>query len=333
MLSIILVNYKTPQLLVQCLRTVVEQTTLIRFEVIVVDNASGDNSRDIVRAAFPQVQWIQMKHNEGFARANNEGIRRSAGDVVLLLNTDTLIEERALENCYNDFTASEYVACGVQLLNPDNTPQISGNYFFKGGMNILLPLPVLGKFYKWLGETVKMKKPNLPEAKNIEEVDWINGACLMVKKDAIARAGLLDEDFFLYAEETEWCSRLRKQGRLCIFGQYHIIHLQGETSNQTFQSAGKGYYNLYDRKGLQIMVSNFLRIRKQLGTGWLLVNLLNYIAEIPIFFIGGFFRNLLKGQHPFQHFSLATGYAKNVFHLCALVPKMIASKPYFYKVL
>lgn len=333
MLSIITVNYKTPQLLIQCLQTVAGQTTSIRFEVIVVDNASGDNSKELVTAAFPQVRWIQMNYNAGFARANNEGIRQSAGDVVLLLNTDTLIEDNALEKCYHAFTGSGYVACGVQLLNADRTPQISGNYFFTGGTNVLLPLPFLGKFYKWLGELVKLKKANLPEAKNIEEVDWINGAYLMVKKDVITRAGLMDEDFFLYAEETEWCSRLRKQGKLCIFGQYHVIHLQGETSNQTFQSSGKGYYNVYDRKGLQIMVSNFLRIRKQLGTGWLLVNLLNYIAEIPLFFICSFFWNMLKGQNPFRHFSMAASYSKNVLHLCALVPKMIAGKPYFYKVL
>ncbi len=333
MLSIIIVNYKTPQLVYQCLRSVYTETTQIPFEVIVVDNDSRDNCRELIMPDFPAVRWIGMTYNAGFARANNEGIRQSAGNVVLLLNSDTLVEDRALEHCYSSFIQSEYVACGVQLLNPDRTSQISGNYFFKGGLNVLLPLPFLGKFYKWLGETVKMKKANLPEATGLEEVDWINGAYLMVKKEAIRKAGLLDEDFFLYAEETEWCSRLRKQGKLCLFGQYNIIHLQGESSNATFGSTGKGYYNLFDRKGLQIMVSNFLRISKQFGTGWLLLNLANYIAEVPLFYVGSFFQQLLEGKNPFGQFRLATGFAGNVLRLCALVPKMIRNKPYFYKLL
>ena len=193
--------------------------------------------------------------------------------MVLLLNSDTIILDSAISKSYELFEASEYVACGVQLLNRDGSPQISGNYFFKGGLNVLLPLPYLGNFYKWLGESLKIQKPNIPEASDAVEVAWINGAYLMVKRDAISKAGLLDEDFFLYAEEAEWCSRLKKYGKLCIFGQYHIIHLQGVTANQTFKSDDKGYYNLYDRKGRQIMVSNFLRIRKHLCCGWLFLNL------------------------------------------------------------
>jgi GT2 family glycosyltransferase len=332
-LSIIIVNYKTPALLVDCLHTVFTGRETIPMEVIVVDNASGDNSREIVTTAFPQVKWIQLSYNAGFARANNEGIRQSTGDVVLLLNSDTLNEDNAIENCYRQFISSPFVACGVQLLNADRTPQISGNYFMKGGLNYLLPLPYLGSFIKWLGNRAKIEKPNVPDSDALVEVDWINGAFLMVKKTAIEKAGLLDEDFFLYAEEAEWCSRLRKTGKLCIYGQYKVIHLQGESANEAFGSSGKGYYNLYDRKGLQIMLSNFVRIRKQFGAAWYLVQLAFYTFAIPVFYIASVVENIVHARNPFAGFTMATRFTANVARIWTFTPTILANKPYFYKVL
>src|ERR1700730_3262262 len=143
-LSIIIINYKSPDLLLNCLRSVYEETTKIEFEVIIVDNASGDNSKELVLSNYPRLKWIQMNYNAGFARANNEGIRQSISPVVLLLNADTLIENHAIENTLLQFETSEAAACGVQLLNPDRSPQISGNYFMRGGLNYLLPLPYMG---------------------------------------------------------------------------------------------------------------------------------------------------------------------------------------------
>jgi GT2 family glycosyltransferase len=332
-ISIIIVNYKTPGLLVDCLHTVFVPPLSIPVEVIVVDNASGDNSKEIVTTAFPQVKWIQLSYNAGFARANNEGIRQAKGEVVLLLNSDTLVEDNAIENSYRQFIASDYVACGVQLLNADRSPQISGNYSIRGGLNYLLPLPYMGNLLKWVANLAKVKKPNVPDSSSLVEVDWINGAFLMVKKTAIDKAGLMDEDFFLYAEETEWCSRLRKTGKLCIYGQYKVIHLQGETTNKAFGSSGKGHYNLYDRKGLQIMLSNFVRIRKEFGAGWYLFMLFCYTIEVPIYFILSFFENLFRLRNPFRDFSRAARYTMNVGKLWKFMPAILSNKPAFYKVL
>ena len=331
-LSILIVNYKTPGLVIDCLNTVYQQTNGISYEIIIIDNASGDDSEQRIRTAFPDVRWIQMNYNAGFARANNAGIRQSEGAAVLLLNSDTLIEGGAIGQTCRQFLKAEYVACGVQLLNPDQTPQISGNYFMKGGLNYLLPLPWLGNWIKSAGMLFKVAKPNVPDAKVLTEVDWINGAYLMVKKEAIDKAGLLDEDFFLYAEEAEWCSRLRRIGPLCIYGQYHVIHLQGASANETFSSTGKGYYNLYDRKGLQIMLSNFVRIRKQFGVGWFLVQLVCYILEIPVFFVGMLLSRLSRGS---SHYSFAQfrHYCGNVGRVMAKSAIIIRNKPYFYKVL
>ena len=332
-LSILIVNYKTADLVLDCLRTVYRETTGIHYEVIVVDNASGDNSQEIIQKAYPVVRWIQMSYNSGFARANNEAIRQSNGKIVLLLNSDTLIEDGAIRRCYEEFAGSSYVACGVQLLNVDRTPQISGNYFMKGGLNYLLPLPYLGHWIKRAGEIFKVAKPNVPDATSLVEVDWINGAYLMVKKEAIDRAGLMDEDFFLYAEEVEWCGRLRKLGKICLYGQYHIVHIQGASANESFGSSGKGYYNLYDRKGLQIMLSNFVRIRKQFGVAWFLILLLFYLLEIPVFGLGILLTRIAgRRKIPYSYVQLRQ-YCKNVGFVLSKSVIIIKNKPYFYKVL
>lgn len=305
--------------------------TEIDLEVIVVDNASGNGRLETLLAHYPLVRFIQMGYNAGFSRANNEGIRQSSGDIVLLLNPDTLAPQKAIDHCFNFFSSSTYIACGVQLLNADGSPQISGNYFMKGGINNLMPLPILGDFIKWLGQLFQVKKPNLPDSNSLVEVDWVNGAFLMVKKTAISKAGLLDEDFFLYAEEIEWCSRLRKVGQLCIYGNLKVIHLQGETANLNFGSSGKGYYNLYDKKGLQILVSNFLRIRKQYGVLWFFFHLLVYLFEIPVLAIGFLFSWILPGRS--IPFSVLTGFTANLFRLFSLVPRIVSNRPYFYKML
>jgi GT2 family glycosyltransferase len=332
-LSIIIINYRTPELTVNCLHSIFNETSNIKFEVIVVDNASGDNSREIICGAYPQVRWLQMNYNSGFARANNAGIRQSDSEVVLLLNSDTLNKDNAIEKTFKVFQISEYVACGVQLLNADGTPQISGNYFMPGGLNHLLPLPYVGNVMKFLGNLFQVKKPNIPRAEKTVEVDWINGAFLMVKREATNSAGLMDEDFFLYAEEAEWCSRLKKAGKLCIYGQFNIIHLEGESANKVFSATGKGYYKLSDLKGLQIMLSNFVRIRKQFGVFWYLLNLLTFTVTVPIYFIFGIVDNLLRARNLFSHFSALAGFTSNVARAWTYMPAILSNKPYFYKVL
>ena len=330
-LSIIIVNYKSARLVCDCLQSIYAQNADFSFEIIVIDNQSEDGSKEEITSLFPGISWIQMGYNSGFARANNEGIRIAKGYIVLLLNSDTIIENNAIEICYNKFDASDYVACGVQLLNADRTPQISGNFIMKGGLNYLLPLPYLGNILKNVGGLFGVKKPHVPEATGIVEVDWINGAFLMAKKSAIQKAGLLDEDFFLYAEEAEWCSRLKKEGKLCIYGDINVIHLQGETAGEVFESSEKGYKHLFDKKGLQIMLSIFVRIRKEFGIGWFLLVLSIHVLEIPFFFIGVLISKLFLSKK--YSFSDVQHYAGNIFKILKFAPVIIKGEPYFYKVL
>lgn len=337
MLSIVIVHYKTPHLLLDCLRSVFAETKHIDFEVLVVDNDSQDQSQALILSAFPQVKWFDMGYNAGFARANNLGIRYALQhnhvDSLLLLNSDTIVLEGAIEKCYTQLLQTSSAAGGsVQLLNSDYTPQITGNYAMTGGLNYLLPLPYLGPLLRKIALSLKVSSSNLPEATQTEKVDWINGAFLMVKTSAIQKAGLLDEDFFLYAEETEWCSRIRQFGDLLVFGDLKTLHLQGVSANQTFQSGGQGYFNLFDKKGKQIMVSNLVRIRKEFGIGWFLFITTFYTLTIPIFFIGLLFESIFQMKSQL-HWKQWKGYTQNVFFLLKISPIILRNKPYFYKVL
>lgn len=332
-LSIVIVNYHAAELIADCLQSVYAYNAAASFEIIIVDNSSDHNAEAALKARFPGIIWVDMGYNAGFARANNAGIKRAAAPVVLLLNPDTLAMDNSLSRCVDLFKKTGYAACGVQLLNEDRSPQISGNFFMKGGLNHLLPVPYWGNFLRWVAFRLKTKIPNVPKAKPEEEVDWISGAFLMVKKEVVKKVGLMDEDFFLYAEEIEWCSRLQKTGRLCIFGDLHFIHLQGEAINKSQGSEEKGYSNLYNRKGLQLMLSNHVRVRKQYGVSWFLFLLLNYTWSIPVYFVCSFFHRLFTFRNPFAEWPQAAAFTKNVFYIWGLSPVIIRNKPHFYKVL
>ena len=123
--SIIIVNFKAPQLVLDCLGTLLRPAAPPGLEVIVVDNFSQDDSESRIRQAFPEVRWIQMGYNSGFARANNAGMQAAGSDIFLLLNSDTLNENNAIVQCLERFRRSDYVACSVQLLNADRSPHVA----------------------------------------------------------------------------------------------------------------------------------------------------------------------------------------------------------------
>jgi GT2 family glycosyltransferase len=332
-LSIIIINYNSKHYIEDCINSACAFKSYKNFEWIIVDNKSSDDSKNFLLNKFPFIKWIDMNYNAGFARANNAGIKQALGEIILLLNPDTIIIDDCIDKCLSRFIKDNAISCSVQLINKDGSPQITGSYFMKGGLNHLLPLPYLGKLLRQIAFSFKTKKTNVQQAGTREKVDWINGAFLMVKKQAIEKAGLLDEDFFLYAEEAEWCSRLKKLGELVVYGDLKIIHLQGEIINAETNSAGKGYFDLYSKKGLQLIVSNNLRIRKQYGAGWFIFNLVVYIFEIPIFFICHPLDNLIHLRNPFKNWNHFLKYSRNVFILISLSPVIISSRNFFYKMI
>jgi GT2 family glycosyltransferase len=323
LLSIIIVNYRSTKYILDCLQSagpVLMQNKEIEW--IIVDNDSNDHGENQIRSLFPQVQFLQMGYNAGFARANNAGIKIAKGAHVLLLNPDTLLPENSILNCVQRFAASDCVACGVQLVHADKTPQFSGSYFTKGGLNHVLELPYWGKAVKWVANVLNVSKPSFIQVEKEIKVDWVSGAFLMVKQSAIEKAGLMDEDFFLYAEEVEWCSRLGKIGPLCLFGDITMVHLIGTT-----------YSNLSDKTGLQLMISNHVRIRKQYGIFWFILLLLNYTWAVPYAFIASVIIHAIKGKSPFTELDYLSGFAKNVGTIWTMLPTIILGKKYFYKFL
>lgn len=332
-LSVIIVNYNAGKFIDDCISSALKYPSIKNFEWIIVDNNSSDESKSFLLKKFPFITWIDMNYNAGFARANNAGIKRATCNIVLLLNPDTFVINDCIDKCLQRFINDDAIACSVQLINPDGSPQITGNYFMKGGLNHLLPLPYLGKLLRTIAFFFKVKKTNVLNTSPHENVDWINGAFLMVKKSAIKNAGLMDEDFFLYAEEAEWCFRLKKLGKLVVYGNLKIIHLQGEVVNAETGNLEKGYFDLYSKRGLQLIVSNNLRIRKQYGVMWYLFNLLFYFIEIPIFLICGFCDNIIHFKNPLNDWNLIGKYSKNIFRLISLTPHIISRKKYFYKMI
>ncbi len=314
------------------IESILQNTSSFLFEIIVVDNSTDEQGKLKLTEKFPFLRWMDMGYNAGFARANNAGMKAAKTDVFLLLNPDTIAIDHSIEKCYQRLTDSNYAAAGVQLLDMEKQPQISGSFFVKGGLNHVLPIPYWGNFIRWLGYKMKTKVPNVQQAQAVEDVDWISGAFLMLKRDAVEKAGFMDEDFFLYAEEVEWCSRLKKTGALCIFGDLHIVHLEGATINKSQNLDERGYYNLYDKKGLQLMVSNHVRVRKQYGVLWFLFLLLNYSWGVLVFFAAGTLHEIIFFKSPYRKWRKVAAFARNVCTLWLLSPAIVKNKPHFYKV-
>ncbi len=242
-LSVIIVTWNVRDLLRECLRSVVgsqepgarsQESTDGRLppapcsltpEIIVVDNASRDGSADMVRTEFPGVRLIANAENLGFARANNQGIRASQGRYVVLLNSDTLVPPGALAALVAFMDAHpDAGAVGPRLLRPDGTAQpyaFGGDptprYLLARGVNRLIFRRPL---HDWATDAV-------------QQVDWVSGACLMVRREAMDQAGLLDENIFMYFEDNDWCLRIRGAGWKVYYNpQAAITHIGGQSLAQ-----------------------------------------------------------------------------------------------------
>ncbi|CAN5160605.1 glycosyltransferase family 2 protein [soil metagenome] len=333
-LSIIIINYKSVGHVLNCVNSIYQETHEHSFEIIIVDNNSEDESEVNIRSKFPDLIWINSGYNAGFGRANNIGIKAASGKFILLLNADTIILDNALDKAIRLFEQApdETVGCGVQLLNPDGSHQISGAYNVKGGLNTLLPFPYLGKLIRTLGYRFKAKIPSVTSVESVQYVDWIVGAFILVKKEVLSKSGLFDEDFFMYAEEIEWCSRLKKNGKLVLFAEPKVIHIGGATSNDYYRTGeNDNSKNLWNKKAKQIIVSLMLRIRKQFGVGYFLLMVFFFLAEVPVFILGLLIESSFKKRTKYS-WKDVNGYISNIGTLLKYFFKILINKKYFYKV-
>lgn len=213
--SIVIVNWNTSGLLLQCLDSVPNTNSKYAIQVIVIDNGSVDDSVSMVEKQFPEVTLIKNDCNMGFARANNQGLKVGNGRYFLLLNSDTIVLPGAVEKLIE--TADQHPELGVvgpQLLNMDSSIQNSWGSF-----------PSL--FSELIGRSFRIRHAvkNVPHA---YEVDWVLGACMLVRSQAIADVGQLDDDYFFYSEEIDWCYRIKKRNwKIWYITDAQIYHLGG----------------------------------------------------------------------------------------------------------
>ncbi len=249
-LSIIIVNWNTRDLLSTCLYSIELNPPPATYELIVVDNASRDGSREMVQRCFPDITLLSNSSNPGFASANNQGIRHSTGRFILLLNPDTIVLPGAFAALMDTLAAApETGAAGAMLLNPDGSIQVSS-----------YPAPTLSReawrlFHLDSLRPAAIYPPDHWERDDSFEVDTVQGACLLLRRDAVDQVGLLDETFFMYSEEVDLCYRLRLGGwSIRWTPAAQVVHFGGQSTRLV---AADMFTQLYRAK-LQYM-------RKHLG--------------------------------------------------------------------
>jgi GT2 family glycosyltransferase len=230
--SVIIVSWNTQDILRNCLGSIYEQGGDVTLEVVVIDNASTDGSAEMVRKDFPQVTLIENSENRGFAAANNQGIAIAKGRYVLLLNPDTIVLDNAIDKTLSFADAHpETAVVGCRVLNPDRTLQPTC-FMFPSILNMLLSATYLYKLFpksRFLGR----ERMTWWDRTDTRQVDAVTGCFMLVRREAIERVGLLDEQFFVYGEETDWCYRFRQAGWKVMFTPCaNIIHLGGQSTQK-----------------------------------------------------------------------------------------------------
>lgn len=239
--SIVIVNWNARENLRNCLATIFNENSLDEYEVLLVDNASTDDSLEVLKWDYPLVEVIANKENNGFSRANNQGIRRCHGENILLLNPDTEIRPLAIRKLL-DFinTDSDNGIVGPRLLNGDGSLQVS-----------CYPFPTLAREFWRLLHLQRIYPLGFYDQSSWDltqprEVDSLQGACLLIRREVFDQVGLLDEGYFMYTEEIDFCYRAKKAGwKIVWLPTAEVIHYGGQS---TRKAAASMFLQLYHSK-------------------------------------------------------------------------------------
>lgn len=230
-LSIVIVHWRTPELLEKCLKALESEPDAHSFETYVVDNASGDQSLDILAHKFPSVKAIANDENVGFSKACNQVIPISKAPFVLLLNPDTVVRDGAISKLLRFIdTDLECGAVGPKVLNEDGSLQLACRRSFPSLQAAFFRVTYLSRLFP---NSPLFAKYNLTYADPNQslEVDALSGACMMVRREAIDRVGLLDEDIFMFGEDIDWCWRIKEAGwKIFYLPEAEIFHRHGASS-------------------------------------------------------------------------------------------------------
>ncbi len=229
-LSIIILNYKTKGLVKQCIRNVRVSTANLAYEIIVVDNGSRDDIENMMKENFPDIKFIQTGKNLGFAAGNNIGIKEAQGKYIMLLNPDVTVLNGSIEKMFNFMENNQEVGlAGPKLINPNGSYQISCRTFQTPKLIFYRRTP-LGKLpfaKKQLADHLML---DFDHQRN-QEVDWVMGACMLARKSALDKVGLLDERFFFYVEDMDWCRRFWMDNfKVYYLAEAEMVHLYERAS-------------------------------------------------------------------------------------------------------
>lgn len=240
--SVIIVTYNTFTLTSDCIKSIIHNTKDISFEIILVDNASTDGSRDIFENDN-RIKYIYNDINSGFGTANNIGFKSAAGKYIFLLNSDTLLLNNAIKIFYDkmEILPKNVACCGAWLMDSEKNIIHSGDYF-----------------PKWYQSFFGNKKElNYSDSTKDLSVDYVTGADLFIRRSAIEKYGLFDENIFLYYEETDLQERYHQHGlQSMIINGPQIVHLEGKSSKPSV------------KKGNIMMNSKIYYFKKRMNPIW-----------------------------------------------------------------
>ena len=311
-LSIVIVNYKSESLILDCLRSISKYTKNILYEIIVIDNSYVKEKNKDVLNEFPSTIWKDLGYNAGFSIANNEGINLATGEFILFLNADTLLMDESIEKAFNHLTSNPLnVAIGAIQID------VHGNQipYFRTQNDIRKQLFILPN--SKISEKVFHHLLPKESFENINETNNLVGAFLMVSKKNAIQSGQWDEDFFLYAEDVEFCQRLSKLGKLVYFDDVKIVHLINENP---YRNKNTSFVNRFN---LQVQLSNLLWIRKSYGIVSYLIIMINYWVLLPIFWIWKIIIHITNKKSEINDFSNQVTFSKKVYVLTKYLPKII----------
>ncbi|HRI45819.1 MAG TPA: glycosyltransferase [Ignavibacteriaceae bacterium] len=258
-LSIIIVNYNVKEFIQNLLHSIQQASKNLKVEVIIVDNASDDGSIELISEKFPWVKLIINKENLGFSKANNIGLKIAAGKYLLLLNPDTLVQEDTFEKMISFFESNSKVGmAGCKILNPDGTLQLACRRSFPGPWTSFCKVSGLSSLFPKSRLFARYNLTYLDENQTYE-VDAISGSFMMVNREVYEKIGGLDEIFFMYGEDLDWCYRVQKAGyKVYYFHGTQIIHYKGESTKRSSLDETKIFYDAMHLFVKKHLASSFL---------------------------------------------------------------------------
>jgi GT2 family glycosyltransferase len=238
-LSIVIVTYNSRRDVDGCLGSVSSAPPAVRHEIVLVDNASPDGTADHVRRHWPGIRVIDAVSNRGFAAANNQGIRQTTGELVLLLNPDTIVRAGAIDELVARLDAAPHAAvAGPRIVDRDGRAELSFGRMLSPLAELRQKVLVTGNdrgswpFVQWVDRATRLARA----------VDWVSGACLLIRRMDLEAAGLLDERYFMYIEDVDLCTAVRARGREVRFEpSSEIVHLRGRSAQSAPRAASAAY--------------------------------------------------------------------------------------------